>query len=209
MKKYCITVFFWLIHWYKGLAFTTIFMITVGTRLSGGSFIGTLETRLLRRSIVSLAPTIEKPRDDVNQLRWHSGDRGWLDRPIKHFPIRFDQTSPDCNLILLYCWHRYSNRGCVFWSSDYNWINMIELIILLVAVAKFIVRLPIINFWFDQFHLQYFDCCVQHAALFRDILYHKYNYKFPNYNRMAKTSEQFLSVSLWKDWGEFCLEVGA
>ena len=39
------------------------------------------------------------------------------------------------NLIILYCWHRYSNMGCVFWPSDYNWINMKESTILLVAIT--------------------------------------------------------------------------
>ena len=72
------------------------------------------------------------------------------------------------NLSLLYCWNRYRNMGCVFWLSDYNWINMRESIILLVAIAIFIIHLPILYFWFNQFHLQYFDCCVQHAALFRE-----------------------------------------
>ena len=33
-------------------------------------------------------------------------------------------------------------------------------------------------------------CCIVQ----RDILYYKYNYKFPSYNRMAKTLEPFLSV---------------
>ena len=40
-------------------------------------------------------------------------------------------------------------------------------------------------FWF----LYSTSCVVQ-----RDILFYKYNYKFPIYNRMAKTPEPFLSV---------------
>ena len=98
------------------------------------------------------------------------------------------------NLSLLHCWHRYSNMGYVFWPSDYNWINMKESTILLVAIARFIVCLPMLYFWFVRFHLQYFDCCAQHTVLFRESLYYKYNYKLPTYNRMAKTSEPLLSV---------------
>ena len=70
------------------------------------------------------------------------------------------------NLTILYYWHRYSNMWCVFWPSGYNWMNMRESTTLLFAIAIFIVHLPILYFWFDQFHLQYFDCYLQHAALF-------------------------------------------
>ena len=55
------------------------------------------------------------------------------------------------NLTILYCWHRYSNMGCVFWPCDYDWINRKKSIFI--------------------FHLKYFDCCVQYAALFRGIYY--------------------------------------
>ena len=48
---------------------------------------------------------------------------------------------------------------------------MNESTILLVAMEKCIVRLPILYFWFDQFHLQYFDFCIQHPALFRETYY--------------------------------------
>ena len=75
------------------------------------------------------------------------------------------------NLTLPYCRNRYSNMECVLWPSDYNWINMNESTILLVAMEKCIVRLPILYFWFDQFHLQYFDFCIQHPALFRETHY--------------------------------------
>ena len=67
--------------------------------------------------------------------------------------------------------NRYSNIVCVFWPSDYKYINMKESSILLVAIAIFIFRLSILYFWFNQFHLQYFDCCVQHAALFSETYY--------------------------------------
>ena len=75
---------------------------------------------------------------------------------------------------------------------------MKESTILLILIAIFIVCLPILYFRFDEFHLQYnFDCCVQHAALYRDILYYKYNYKFPTYNRAAKTPEIHYRSELW------------
>ena len=48
---------------------------------------------------------------------------------------------------------------------------MNESTILLVAMEKCIVRLPILYFWFDQFHLQYFDFCIQHPALFKETYY--------------------------------------
>ena len=48
---------------------------------------------------------------------------------------------------------------------------MNEWTILLVAMEKCIVRLPILYFWFDKFHLQYFDFCIQHPALFRETYY--------------------------------------
>ena len=104
------------------------------------------------------------------------------------------------NLTLFYCWHRYSNMGCVFRPSNYNWINTKEPTILLIAVAIFIVCLPILYLWFDQFHLQNFDCCVQCSTCWivqRDILYYKYNHKFPTYNIMTETLELFLSVLLF------------
>ena len=66
----------------------------------------------------------------------------------------------------------------------------------LVSLCLFsMVRLPKLYFWFDQFHLWYFDCCVPYVALFRKTLYYyKYNHKFPTYNRMTRTPEPFLSV---------------
>ena len=48
---------------------------------------------------------------------------------------------------------------------------MNESTILLVDMEKCIVRLPILYFWFDQFHLQYFDFCIHHPALFRETYY--------------------------------------
>ena len=48
---------------------------------------------------------------------------------------------------------------------------MNESTILLVAMETCIVRLPILYFRFDQFHLQYFDFCIQHPALFRETYY--------------------------------------
>ena len=92
------------------------------------------------------------------------------------------------NLTLPYCWHRCSKMRCVFWRSNYNWMNMGESTILLVDIAIFIVHLPILYFWFDQC----LTCCIVQ----RYILYYKYNYKFPTYNLMAKTPEPFLSVHI-------------
>ena len=48
---------------------------------------------------------------------------------------------------------------------------MNESTILLVAMEKCLVRLRILYFGFDQFHLQYFDFCIQHSALFRETYY--------------------------------------
>ena len=48
---------------------------------------------------------------------------------------------------------------------------MNESTILLVATEKCIVRLPILYFWFNQFHLQYFDFCIQHPALLKETYY--------------------------------------
>ena len=48
---------------------------------------------------------------------------------------------------------------------------MLKSTILLAAIAIFIFRLPILYFWFYQFHLQYFDCYLQHAALFIQTYY--------------------------------------
>ena len=81
-------------------------------------------------------------------------------RSTKKFKIKLDNSfiltqSRRCQ-VLIYCWHRYTNMGWVFW--------------------------------------QYYDCCFQHAALLREILYYKDNCKFPTYNSMSKTPEPFLSV---------------
>ena len=48
---------------------------------------------------------------------------------------------------------------------------MNESTILLVAMETCIVRLPILYFRFNQFHLQYFDFCIQHPAFFRETYY--------------------------------------
>ena len=48
---------------------------------------------------------------------------------------------------------------------------MNESTILLVTMEKCIVHLPILYFWFDQFHLQYFDFCIKRFALFRETYY--------------------------------------
>ena len=50
-------------------------------------------------------------------------------------------------------------------------MNMNESIILLVAMEKCIVRLPILYFSFGQFHLRYFGFCIQDTALFRETYY--------------------------------------
>ena len=94
------------------------------------------------------------------------------------------------NLSLLYCWHRYNNMGCVFRPSDYSWINKKESAILLVATAIFTARLPIYIIFLVRpvsltiCRLLCLTCCIVQ----KDILYYKYNYKFPTCNQMTEIS---------------------